>query len=394
MALADSGRAIGAVTRLLQDHLIRHGFDIAVGKPEDAARNNRNAKLNLFLYETGLDAHLRNHALHPDEPAPLWLVLKYLLTAFDADEVSDSAAAHELLGRGMSALQELNFLALDAAVAPSVAQALENNPEPLKLTFDNSGVELLSKIMQGTDERYRLSIAFEMRPVMIVPGAVPNAALLVGVNYDTTPNTIIGRDGIRIDVQPSLGPALERVEPVAFEAGGRFELFGDSLDGSDIEVVLGGVVLTIASRRPDRLSVLAEGSAMLTPVAGGTVISPGEHPLVVRRRLSATRSRSSNLVAARLLPTLSTAAMAGDDLVLTGRLLGTDSDDVVVALMQAGHAVRQFDTIVAAGAPAVPPWQQTLTVPGVAALMAPGLYRVVLRVNNQQARFSPGVVVP
>lgn len=394
MALADSGRAIGAVTRLLQDHLIRRSFDVSIGKPEDAASNNASAKLNLFLYETGFDPHLRNHPLHPNEPAPLWLVLRYLLTAFDDDEDSDSASAHELLGRGMSALQELNFLTLDAAVAPSVAQALENSPEPLKLTFENSGVELLSKIMQGTDERYRLSIAFEMRPVMIIPGSELNASLLVGVNYETTPNTIIGGEGVQVDVQPSLGPGLDRVEPTTFEAGGSFDLFGDDLNGADLEAVLGGVVLRIADRAPDRLRIVAEGSPAVTPVASGTAISAGEHALIVRRRLSPTRTRSSNLVAARLLPTLSGAAMSAGDLVLSGLLLGTDSDDVLVSLVQDGNTVRQFDTVVTVNQPAPTPWQQTLTVAGVAAAVPAGSYRVVLRVNNQQARLSPSVTVP
>ena len=37
--------------------------------------------------------------------------------------------------------------------------------------------------MQGTDERYRLSVAFQVRPVMIVPAAEPHAALLVGIDY-------------------------------------------------------------------------------------------------------------------------------------------------------------------------------------------------------------------
>src|SRR5262249_8830129 len=166
MSLADSGTAIGAVTRLLQDHLIRRGFEVSIGKPEQAGANNTNTKLNLFLFQTTLDPHLRNHALRSNEPAPLWLVLKYLLTAFDAAESSDSAAAHELLGRGVAALHELNFLALDALVDPGVRLALENNPEPLKLTFDETTADLLSTLMQGTDERYRLSMAFEMRPVM------------------------------------------------------------------------------------------------------------------------------------------------------------------------------------------------------------------------------------
>lgn len=394
MALVDSGRAIGAVTRLLQDHLIRRGFDVRIGKPEDAAGNNANAKLNLFLYETAFDPHLRNHSLHTGQPAPLWLVLKYLLTAFDRGEDSDSADAHELLGRGLSALHELNFLALDAAVAPAVAQALENNPEPLKLSFDDSGVELLSKIMQGTDERYRLSIAFEMRPVMIVPGTDPASSLLVGVDYETTPDTVIGGRGVQVDVQAALGPSLDRVEPQAFEAGDTLTLFGDDLNGGDLEAVLDGVVLTVTGRRPDRLQVRAEGSPAVTPVADGTVISAGEHPLVVRRRISPTRTRSSNLVAARLLPTLSGAAIVGGDLALSGNLLGTDADDVTVALLRDGVAVRQFDTVVASGAPAAPPWQRTLSVPGVAAAVGAGVYRVVLRVNGQQARSSPSVTVP
>lgn len=395
MALADSGRAIGAVTRLLQDHLIRRGFDVSIGKPEDAAASNTNAKLNLFLYETGFDAHLRNYALHSGQPAPLWLVLKYLLTAFDRSEDSDSADAHELLGRGLSALQALNFLSLDAAVAPSVAQALENNPEPLKLSFDDSGVELLSKIMQGTDERYRLSIAFEMRPVMIVPDSDPASSQLVGVDYATTPDTIIGGRGVQVDVQATLGASLDRVAPEAFEAGDTLQLFGDDLQGGDLEVVLGGVVLTVTGRRPDRMQVTVEGSPAVTPVASGTVISAGEHALVVRRRISATRTRSSNLVAARLLPTLSGAAMAGGDLQLSGNLLGTDADDVIVTLLDNnGVAVRQFDTVVPTVAPAPPPWQQTLGVPGVAAAVGAGTFLVVLRVNGQQARSSPRVTVP
>jgi hypothetical protein len=387
MALSDSGGAIGAVTLLLQDHLIRRGFDVSIGKPEKAADSNNNAKLNLFLFETGFDPHLRNHSLRDGEPAPLWLVLRYLLTAFDAGEDSDSAAAHELLGRGISALNDLNFLALDGLVTSSVRRALENNPEPLKLTFDETTAELLSKIMQGSQERYRLSMAFQMRPVMIMTGVTPRPSLLVGVDYTPAPNTVIGQKGVDIDVRVSFGPQLDRIEPAAFEAGGQFEIHGDELGGADLEVVLGSVVLTIASRRPGVLIVTAEGSPG-TPIASGAAISAGERPLVVRRRLLATRTRSSNLLAARLLPTLSGATMSGEALVLTGSLLGNDADDVVVTLEQDGVAVRLFDVVATSSN------QQTLTVAAVAGAVPAGNYRVILRVNNQQARSSPTVAVP
>jgi hypothetical protein len=387
MALADSGRAIGAVTRLLQDHLIRRGFDVTIGKPEEAAANDTRAKLNLFLYETGFDSALRNVRLRPNEPEPLWLVLKYLLTAFDADENSDSPAAHDLLGRGISALHQLNFLSLDGLVALDVRLALENNPEPLKLTFDETTADLLSKIMQGTDERYRLSVAFQMRPVMIVPGTDPRYSLLVGVDYTTAPETIIGERGVRIDVQPTLGPSLDRVEPAAFEAGEQIVIFGDDLNGADLEVVLGSTVLTVVSRRPDRITAVVEGSPG-TPIASGTAISAGEHPLVVRRRLSATRTRSSNLLAARLLPTVSGAALAAGDMQVSGVLLGTENDDIVAAFYQDGRTVRLFDIVTAAAS------QQTLTFADVATAVPAGTYRVVLIVNRQQAIASPAVVVP
>jgi Pvc16 N-terminal domain len=387
MALADSGRAIGAVTRLLQDHLIRRGFDVSIGKPEEAAANDTRAKLNLFLYETGFDSGLRNVRLRPNEPEPLWLVLKYLLTAFDADENSDSPAAHDLLGRGISALHQLNFLSLDGLVALDVRLALENNPEPLKLTFDETTADLLSKIMQGTDERYRLSVAFQMRPVMIVPGTDPRYSLLVGVDYTTAPETIIGERGVRIDVQPTLGPSLDRVEPAAFEAGEQIVIFGDDLNGADLEVVLGSTVLTVVSRRPDRITAVVEGSPG-TPIASGTAISAGEHPLVVRRRLSATRTRSSNLLAARLLPTVSGAALAAGDMQVSGVLLGTENDDIVAAFYQDGRTVRLFDIVTAAAS------QQTLTFADVATAVPAGTYRVVLIVNRQQAIASPAVVVP
>ena len=90
MSLADSGMAIGAVTRLLQDHLLRRHFQVSIGKPEDAADTATDSpKLNLFLYETAFDPQLATH-LRDGEPAPLWLVLSNLLTAFDVDEGSDT----------------------------------------------------------------------------------------------------------------------------------------------------------------------------------------------------------------------------------------------------------------------------------------------------------------
>ncbi|HPO17791.1 MAG TPA: Pvc16 family protein, partial [Rubrivivax sp.] len=364
MAAADTPRAIGAVTRLIRDHLLRRGLQVSVGKPEEAAGNDTLAKLNLFLYEVGFDANLRNVELRRGDPPPLWLVLKYLLTAFDDAEHSDSADAHELLGRGIAALHELSLLRLLPPVIPSVQAALQDNPEPLKLGFDEASVDLLSKIMQGTDERYRLSMAFQVRPVLIMPAAPSRSALLVGIDYSTAPQTVIGEQGVVIDVIPSMGPVLDRVEPAAFEAGAAIELFGQDLHGANIEVALGAQLLTIVERRPDRLQVTVEGTPP-APIADGNTLSAGEHAVVVRRRLSPARVRSSGVQLAKLLPTVTGATLVGNDLQVNGRLLGrgplqSATDDVVVALYRDGATARLFDVVADAST------QNQIIVPGVA----------------------------
>ena len=113
-------------------------------------------------------------------------------------------------------------------------------------------------------------------------------------------------------------------------------------------------------------------------------------PLVVRRRLSPTRTRSSNLLAAKLLPVVTGATLVAGNLQLQGLLLGDNEDDVIVLLYREsdGVTVRQFDVVNTAAD------QKTLTVPGVGTAVPAGSYRAILRVNNQQANASPRVVVP
>src|SRR5574337_1213954 len=168
MALADSATAIGAVSRIMRDHLHTRLAsvlsDVTVGKPEPPTNGLSNPRLNLFLYELVFDPSLRNKELDASQPIPLWLVLKYLITAFDRDGESDTDHAHDLLGQGLRALQELSYLPLSGMSAD--VKALNDNPEALKITFDDASTELLSTLMQGTDEKYRFSAAFQVRPVL------------------------------------------------------------------------------------------------------------------------------------------------------------------------------------------------------------------------------------
>jgi hypothetical protein len=389
MARVDSQRAIGAVTMLLRDRLLGRGFAVTVGKPEDANVSDSTAKLNLFLYETVVDASLRNHRLDADGPDPLWLVLRYLLTAFDDEEHSDSPAAHALIGQGLVALHELNFLRLDGTSTP-VRSALEHNPEPLKITFDESTPDLISKLMQGPDETYRLSAAVQVRPVLLLPAELPRYSLLVGVDYSATPPTEAD-DAVGIEVLPSLGPRLDRVEPVTFEAGEPITVFGEDLHLAGLEVVLGEEPLQVVGQWPDRLAVIVTSTLPGPPggrIAAGLGPPAGELPLRVRLTRPGGRYRTSNLLSADLRPVVTTAALdTDDDLVVTGTLLGGDADDVIVALYADGAVARTFDE------PTTVADQTSLTVTDAGTSTEAGSYQVIVKVNGVQARTSPSVVV-
>ena len=106
MPLANSREAIGQFGELLQAQLTARTSvnTVDVGRPEVAAASG-GPKLNLFLYQMDFDGHMRNLPLDQGQAPPLWMVLRFLLTAFDQDNDSDTAAAHRLLGEGILALQ-------------------------------------------------------------------------------------------------------------------------------------------------------------------------------------------------------------------------------------------------------------------------------------------------
>lgn len=383
MSLAQSNLAVGAITRVLIDRLgaFVSGANVTSTRPEHAVSSGANPKLNVFLYETSFDASLRNVSLDAGRPAPLWLVLKYLLTAFDEMGDSDSSQAHNLLGRGLSALQELAYLPITGALADD-QNALNKNPEPLKITFDEITADVISKLMQGSDEKYRLSVGFQVRPVMIAPPEPPSYSLLVGIDYTKTPAEIKKDESRFINVLPSLGINLEAVTPPSFELNSTISLIGSDLNAAGVQVFLGSSTLPI---QPP----IASSELKCQVTAPG--LSAGSYPLFARQPLAAGRFRSSNLLVGNLLPTVTTVlGVSPGKVQITGALLGTPSDDVLVAFYADGAVERMFDDgfVIDAGQTTL-----DLTVPPTVALPAPS-YRIILRVNGQQARNSPALAWP
>lgn len=374
MALADSKEAIGAVSDLLKTQLTNNtsANTVDVGRPETAATSD-GQKYNLFLYQIDVDGHLRSHALDRGQPSPLWLVLRYLLTAFDNEKESDSVDAHSLLGEGMLALRELNF------IHPS-SVALADNPEPLKVTFDSADSELLSKIMQGSDEKYRVAAAFQVRPVMIAPTVPPRYSL---------PVKTVGPPGNEgVVVIPSLGPRLESVEPQKFIAGTELTVKGADVNASITEVLIGTASLAVT----DAIEGQVKTTVPLT-----TTLSAGSHPLSLIRQLPTGMELESDHLVVQLLPEV-TSANPGvptalttipegvhGDLTINGNRLGGSDDAIFVAFYRDGVVALMLE---ATGT--VAQTSLVVTVSEDQALDA-GDYYIIVRVNGAQAVDAPEV---
>ena len=372
MPLLSTREAIGAVSEVLRSQLQSRSLVLTtVKRPEVAAAEDIGAKLNLFLYQIDFDPHLKNHSLDEGQPPPLWLVLRYLITAYDAGNDSDTVAAHRLLGTGLACLQAMNFLS-------QTVPALADNPEPLKLSFDSSDVELLSKVMQGSEEKYRISAAFQVRPVLIAPDVPPSYAPLV---------LTVGPPGAEgVVVLPSMGPMLKQITPSRFEAGATLEFSGDGINGNIESVLIGSMELPVIAAR--------EGAVKIV-IPNVPTVSAGYQPACVARRLPSGRQQTSNPLFISLLPTLQTATpgaltLNSDNLLfgsitLTGERLGGVDDVIFLAFYRDGVVALNVEvtgTVL----------QNTLVANVITThALAPGTYHLILRVNGAQATHTPEV---
>lgn len=403
MPLAQTGLAVGSVSRFLTGILTSalwnaapYNPTITVERPQahKSTGTTTQPRINLFLYEVELDGAMRNISLTPGAPPPLWMVLRYLLTAFDASGESDTADSHDLLGMGIQVLMGVG----DALPAHAVYPALADNPEPLKLTFDQATPDLLSRLMQGPDDKYRCSAAFQVRPVLIAQPIPISGLQLVGINYRL--GTKIGLAGVQNIVLPSMGPQIDAVQPPAVEIGDALTLIGSNLGAPGLSVQFGAASLIPNAQHPQALSVVVE---KLDP----TAVSAGNFPVSVHQALANSLSISSGVASVALLPTVSgmtilaLTAISGSNpnvygsISLSGALLGKSTDYVEFALLQNGAVALMLDTPDPSFTPPMDQSQQQFAISSADAV-PPGVYFAVFRVNGQQAKqaFTLNMVAP
>jgi hypothetical protein len=196
-----------------------------------------------------------------------------------------------------------------------------------------------------------------------------------------------------------MGPTLSEVDPPQFEPGETITIRGDDLHLAGLTIHLGSADLGVTMQRTDRIQCLVDGV-----IPGGAVISAGDHMLTARMPLPNGKTRSSNAIVGGLLPQLTAAipvvinhvgSEVFGDIDLQGTLLGTDSDDVFVALYRNGVTVQVYDTFIPIPPPPPPPpiipqTLRRLRIP-TEKRVEQGPYQLILRVNGRQAKLSPTV---
>jgi hypothetical protein len=401
--LAQTGFAIGSVSRLLVNTLTTalwnmppHNPTISVKRPqaEPSSGSTTHPRLNLFLYEVEIDGAMRNIRLTPGTSPPLWVVLRYLITAFDNTGESDTLDGHDLLGMGLQALMAIQDVLPDPVTYP----ALADNPEPLKLTFDQGTPELLSRLMQGPDDKYRCSAAFQVRPVLIAQPQLSGGLQLIGINYVL--GTTIGLAGVRNFVLPSMGPQLDGAKQTSVEIGDTLTLIGSGLGAPGLTANLGAAAFVPSMQQPQALNIAVDA---LDP----TIISAGNQSVYVSQTLVNGLALTSGVVNVALLPTvtgmtiLSIAAVSSTNsnvyasISVAGLLLGTKTDYVEFALVRNGAVVLLLDSAATGFTPPADQSQQQFAIPNTTGV-PPGAYLAVLRVNGQQARqpFTLNLALP
>jgi len=165
-------QVIAAVSETLRDFLDAALTPISV----DAQLNDlttipptTQTLLTVFLFEIGEDPSARNRPRVRDveltgevklAKPPLALVLRYLLTPFSGDRLTD----HKILGRVVQTLYEDSILS-----GPTLKGVLAGTNQALKITMAPLSLEERSRVWYAIQKPYRLSVSYEVRVVNLDP---------------------------------------------------------------------------------------------------------------------------------------------------------------------------------------------------------------------------------
>jgi hypothetical protein len=226
-------------------------------RPPDKARDGFNGnQVNLFLFQTSLNAALRNMDMplqtRPGERGwpPLALNLSYMITAYGKDSQDLDLFSHRLLGRAMSVLHDNPILSptqIRAATEVNLPDSdLHEQIEHVRITQASLSVEELSRLWATFQTQYRISAIYYVAVVLVESTRRAKAALPVlkrgpddsgaAVQADPTPPFPTLEGVFRLRRQPGIrladtlilrGHHLDGVDPIVRFTSPRLEIVNE-----------------------------------------------------------------------------------------------------------------------------------------------------------------------
>ena len=219
-------------------------------RPPDRARvNSTGNQLNIFLYQTAIEASWRNQDMPGKVKSgevgtpPMPLVLHYLLTAYS--DTDDDLNSHRLLGRAVSILHDHPRLEREELRVSFPGTDLHRQVDRVHVTPQPMTVEELSKLWTTFQTPLRISTAYQAC-VVLIESTLPIQAALPVLTRGEDDRGPVAVTGAR--------PVIERGEFPGGQAGGtipggRLILRGHDLAGEAARVLLQHL------RLPDRVEL-------------------------------------------------------------------------------------------------------------------------------------------
>ena len=258
-----SPAALATVTATLH-HLLSSAASGATvtTQPPSTARNGGNGEqLNIFLYSTHYNTAFRNFPMpgsarsgenaHP----PLPLVLKYIITAYGAND--DDISGQQLMGLAMSILHDHPLLGRADIEGITPDSNLHHQIERLRITPDSLSLDDMSKLWTSFQSaEYRLSTGYEVSVVLIESTRAVRTPL---------PVLTRGEDDQGVSAQGNLIPPFPAFSEIILLNQQPSALLGDivtinghHLDGDTVEVRFRNPRLPT----PIEVPILAGGTAV------------------------------------------------------------------------------------------------------------------------------------
>lgn len=311
--------AIGAVTATLRNLLDKaiaeegggmHATTLAPEKAQTFGQGDGPGRVNLFLYQTQINAAWRNmdlpNRVRPNETGqpPLALDLYYLLTAYERDDGDPSVIAHRLLGRAMRALHDHPLLGADEIRTALADNDLADQIERIRISPQPMSVEEFTKLWTTFQVGYRISAAYHVSVVLIDstrPSRTPLPVLTRGAN-DIGP---VAQPDL-VPPFPTLTSVVPEVQPPGSETsallGNNLLISGHDLDGTNVTAAISH------PRLPNPIALPAPTSATATLVTVNLPDLAPDFPAGIYSlalsvvRPNETKTRTSNSLAFALAP--------------------------------------------------------------------------------------------